>query len=158
MGLFGTPSKKEREFQAQQVNNCRRIFTESMNIMMSTDNIETFMSRYQTAREAIYEAGRVAGEYSKCMNGVTPKEALTVLDGDLPQVLTPCIDRYMRKQTIRISGLSRGRISKAKGIYLLIDEYENEMPAECIEHWKWLVGKLITKIDRLENMDKIEGR
>ena len=158
MGLFGIPTRKEREFRAQQINNCRRIFTESMKIMMSTDNIETFMSRYRTAREAIYEAGRVAGERSKCMNGVSPKEALTILDRDLPQVLTPCIDRFMQKQTIRISNLSRGKISKAKGLYLLISEYEDEMPSECIEHWKWLVDKLITKIERLENMNKTEGR
>lgn len=151
MGLFGIPSKKEREFQKQQIKNCQRVFADSMKIMMSTDSIDTFMSRYKTATEALYEAGRIAGENSKCMaDGVTPTEALAVLQRDLPTILNPCIDRYMRKQTIRISNLTKARVQKAKGIELVISEYEDEMPVECIEHWRWRVSKLVSKIEKLE--------
>ena len=108
MGLFGIPSKKEREFKKQQIENCQRIFTDSMKIMMSTDNIDTFMSRYKTATEILYEAGRIAGENSKCMSGnVTPKEALDVLQRDLPMVLNPCIDRYMSVEISRKSASTK---------------------------------------------------
>lgn len=155
MGFLGIPSKKERQFREQQINNCRRIWTESMNIMMATENIDTFMSRYQVARNALYEAGNIAGENSKCLNGVTPKDALDILDRDLPQVLNPCIERYMRKQTQKISGLSRGRLAKAQGLYLLVDTYD-EMPKECADHWRHLIGKLVEKIERLERVEKIE--
>ena len=68
-------------------------------------------------------------------------------------VLNPCIDRYMRKQTIRISNLSKARAQKARGIELIISEYEDEMPVECIEHWRWCVNKLVSKIEKLEKND-----
>ena len=155
MGFLGIPSKKERQFREQQINNCLRIWTESMKIMMSTESVDTFMSRYQVARNALYEAGNIAGENSKCLKGVSPKEALDILDRDLPQVLIPCIERYMRKQTLKISGLSRGRLAKAQGLYLLVDSYD-EMPKECADHWNRLIDKLVKKIERLENMEKIE--
>ena len=154
MGLFGIPSKKERELKKQQIINCQRIFAESLKIMMSTADIDTFISRYNVARESIYEAGRIAGENSKCMaDGITPREALETLDRDLPMVLNPCIERYMRKQTIRISGLSKGRISKAKGLHLIADEYENEMPKECFDYFHHLINKLVNKIEKLDSLE-----
>lgn len=156
MGLFGIPTKKERLLKEQQINNCRRIFTESINIMMSTEKIDTFMSRRNVLRDALYEAGKIAGENNKCMNGVSPKEALEIFDRDLPMILNPCIERFMRNETIRISKLSRGRIAKAKGLYLVAEEYQNEMPKECFDHWNWLIGKLVKRIENLERNDKLE--
>lgn len=153
MGLFGIPSKKEREFQKIQIENCRRIFTDSMKIMMSTDNIETFMSRREVLRESLYEAGRIAGETTKCLNGVSPKDALLTFDRDLPLILEPCIERYMRKQTIRIANLSRGRLSKAKGLKLVLDNYTDDIPAESVEYWSRLIDKLIAKIQKLDEED-----
>jgi hypothetical protein len=151
MGLFGIPSKKEREMQKIQIDNCRRIFTDSMKIMTETDNIDTFMSRRQVLREALYEAGRVAGENSKCLNGVTPKEALETFDRDIRMILDPCIARYMRKQTIRISNLSKDRAKKAQGIKLVISTYEEDLPDESIKYWNRLVDKLVAKIQKLES-------
>lgn len=150
MGLFGIPSRKEKEIAKQQIDNCRRIFTESMKIMMSTDNIDTFMSRRKVLRNALYEAGRIAGENSKCLNGVTPKEALETFDRDIKTILDPCIERYMRKQAIRISNLSKDRAKKAYGIKLVISTYEEDLPDESIQYWNRLVDKLVAKIQKLE--------
>jgi hypothetical protein len=150
MALLGIPSKKEREFEKQQIENCKRIFTDSMKIMMHTDNIDTFMSRKKVLRDALYEAGRVAGENKKCINGISPKMALEIFDRDLSLILDPCIERYMRKQTIRISNLSRDRVKKANGIRLIISTYEEDLPKESMDYWNRLVDKLVEKIQALE--------
>ena len=157
MGLFGIPSKKERELQKLQIDNCRRIFTESMNIMMSTDNIDTLLSRRQVLRSALYEAGKVAGENTKCLNGVSPKDALNTFDRDFHMLLDPCIERYMRKQTERIAKLSRDRVKKAQGLKLIVSNYENEIPTESIKYWNHLIDKLIYKIEKLENFRDLEA-
>lgn len=156
MGLFGIPSKKEKEFAKQQIDNCRRIFTDSMKIMMSTDNIDTFMSRRKVLRDALYEAGRVAGENKKCINGVSPKTALEIFDRDLSLILDPCIERYMRKQTVRILNLSRDRVKKANGIRSVIEAYEEELPKESVNYWNHLVDKLIAKIQATESKGSTE--
>lgn len=157
MGLFGIPSKKEREIQKLQILNCRRIFTESMNIMMATDNIDTLLSRRQVLRSALYEAGKIAGENSKCLNGVSPKEALETFDRDFHLLADPCIERYMKKQTERIAKLSRDRVKKAQGLKLIVSNYENEMPADSINYWYHLIDKLVRKIEILERSGKIES-
>lgn len=156
MGLFGIPSKKERELQKIQIDNCRRIFTDSMKIMVATDNIDTLLSRRQVLRSAIYEAGKIAGENTKCLNGVSPKEALDTFDRDFHLLLDPCIERYMRKQTERIAKMSRDRVKKAKGLKLVVSNYEKEMPEDSIRYWNHLIDKLVHKIEMLESSDKIE--
>ena len=147
-------STKQSKFKQEQILNCRRIFTDSMKIMMETADIDTFFSRYDVAAEAINEAGRVAGENTPCLNGITPKEALHTLRNDLPSILTPCIDRYMDKQTIRICNLVRGRVSKAQALEVIAENYEDRVPPECMEHWKWRIGKLVSKLKKLDEIEK----
>ena len=152
MGLFGIPSKKERKIKAQQIKNCNRILTDSLKIMMSTENIDTFLSRLNDAKGAILMAWSIAGENTKCMiQESTPKECMDSLERDSAEALNACIDRYMRKKTIKISELTKGRLQKAKGLELVVEEYAASMPPECIEHWKWSVKKLISKIEKLES-------
>lgn len=148
--LFGK-KKKLAEMQKAQIMNCQRILRDSLQIMSSTDNIDTFMSRYNTARVAVVEAAKIAGADTPCLAGISPMETLRTLDFDLPRMLNPCIDRYMRKQTVRISGLSSKRLEKAKGIHLIIDEYEKEMPPESITYWREAVEHLMYRIQKLEN-------
>lgn len=150
MGIFGIPSKKERELQKIQIKNCERILSESMKIMMTTEKIETFVSRYHVAREAVLEAGRVAGENKPCLGGITPKEFLSTLDNDLLSVFGPFIDRYIRIQTVKISNLTKNRIQKAQGLFLVCSSYENELPKHCIDYWNDSISKLVKKIEKWE--------
>lgn len=156
MGFFDLlrRGKKLTKFQEEQIINCRRIFSESMEIMYKTADIDTFLSRYGVAEEAIYEAGRVAGENYPCLNGITPKEALDTLHNDMSSVLIPCIDRYMDKQTVRICNLVRGQVSKAKALEVIAENYQEKIPKNCMDHWKWRIFKLVQKLERLEESEK----
>ena len=156
MGLFSlfTMRGKMRKFEEEQILNCRRIFSESMDVMASTADIDTFFSRYSVAANAIEEAGRIAGELSPCLNGVTPKEALETLHRDISRILIPCIDRYMDKKTLHLCSLSRGRVSKARAIEVVAETYQEKLPSDCFEHWKWRIQKLVKRMEQLEWEEK----
>ena len=128
-----------------------------MKIIMNTDNIETFLSRFDVAQESIYEAGRIAGEDRPCLNGITPKEALETLQKDMSSLLIPCIDRYMNKQTIKICDLVRNRVSKAKALVVVAETYQDRIPEDAFEHWIWRINKLVQRIERLEVIEKQEA-
>lgn len=125
---------------------------------MNTKNIETFLSRFNVMQEIIYEAGRIAGENEPCLNGITPKDALETIQRDMSDLLIPCIDRYMNEQTIKICGLSRGRISKAKALVIVAETYQNQIPKDCFDHWIYRIDKLIQKLEKTELLEKEEKK
>ena len=150
LGLFG--KKKLSQEQMQMIHRQEKILADSLRIIQETDNLDTFFARYKTADKAISEIGRIAGADTKCIakGEASADECLESLYQEKANQLNMCLDRYVRKETIHIMGLSRGRMSKAKGIAAIIEEYGPDMPQESQEHGKWLASKLIQKIEKLE--------
>jgi len=153
VGLFGLFGKKKlTPAELQQIRRQEKIMADSLKIITKTDKLDTFFSRYKTANDAISMIGTIAGPDCKCMaqNTVSAKECAESLAQEYPSQLNACIGRYVRKETIHIMGLSRGRMNKAKGVLAIIEEYGTDMPEECLEEGRKLANNLIKKIEKME--------
>lgn len=153
MGIFGFLNKKElSQAQMQLIFRQEKILADSLKIIQTTDSLETFFARYKTADNAISEIGRVAGSDTKCIaNGqASPAECMESLYKEKAAQLNNCLSRYVRKETVHIMGLSRGRMNKAKGVAAIIEEYGPDMPEESLECGRRLANQLIQKIEKLE--------
>lgn len=153
MALFGLLVKKKlSKEQMLQIHRQEQILADSLKIIQETNSLDTFFSRYKTADAAISEIGRIAGSDTKCIAGgeASPSECMESLYKEKAAQLNRCLDRYIRKETIHIMGLSRGRLSKARGIAAIIEEYGPDMPEESLEHGRWLSKKLIEKVESVE--------
>lgn len=153
MALFDFLSEKKlSQSQLQQIHRQEKILSDSLKIIMSTENLSTFFVRYKDAKDSINMIGMIAGTNVKCIakGEASALECLESLEKEFPAQLNNCLSRYVRKETIHILGLSRGRMNKAKGVLAIIEEFATDMPAECFEHGKYLANKLIEKVEALE--------
>lgn len=152
MGLFSAlmGKKKLTQSQMEQVHRRIKILTDSLAIIEKTDDLDTFFSRYDVAEKALKEIALIAGENNPCIANETPKDCLQSLLEQKEAQTNNCIDRYIRKETKHIIGLSRGRIKKAKGVAAIIEEYEEQMTEQNLELGRRLSKKLIEKIEKLE--------
>ena len=153
MGLFGFLGKKKlTQSQLEQIHRQEKILADSLKIIQNTEKLDTFFARYKTANDAINMIGIIAGPDTKCIASgqASAAECAESLANELQNELNKCLDRYVRKETIHIFGLLRGRMSKAKGVLAIIEEYGPDMPDECLEHGRWLANKLIKKAENVE--------
>lgn len=153
MRLFGFIGRKKlTQSQLQQIHRQEKILADSLKIIQETEKIDTFFSRCKTANDAINAIGVIAGANTKCIAGgqASASECAESLAKEIPDQLNKCLDRYFMKETIRIMGLTRGRMSKAKGVLAIIEEYGLDMPEECLEHGRLLAKKLIKKVEDVE--------
>lgn len=152
MGLFGFGKKKLTQAQWQQIYRQEKILADSLKIIQETENLDTFFARYKTANDAINMIGMIAGPDTKCIaqREASASECAESLAKEYSTQLNNCIARYIKKETIHIMGLSRGRMNKAKGVLAIIEEYGTDMPEECLEEGRRLANSLIKKIEKLE--------
>lgn len=152
MGLFGFGKKKLTPAQKQMIFRQEKILADSLKIIQETDKLDTFFSRYKTALDSIHAIEIIAGPNTKCIaqNQASAAECSKSLNNEFPSQLNNCVARYIRKETVHIMGLSRGRMSKAKGVAAIIEEYGPDMPEECLENARQLANQLIRKIEKLE--------
>lgn len=152
MGLFGFGKKKLTPAQKQLIYRQEKILADSLKIIQNTDKLDTFFSRYNTVRECVHTIEMIAGPSTKCIaqNQASAAECAESLDKEFSAQLNNCIARYIKKETVHIMGLSRGRMSKAKGVAAIIEEYGTDMPGECLENARRLTNQLIKKIEEME--------
>lgn len=152
MGLFGflKGKKKLSPVQLEQINRRLKILQDSLRIIQNTEDLDTFFSRYDLAETTLQEISLIAGEKTPCIAGETPKDCMQSLMEQKEAQTNNCIDRYIRKETKHIIGLSRGRIKKAKGVAAIIEEYKEQMTEQNLELGRKLSKKLIEKIEKLE--------
>lgn len=151
MGLFGIGKKKKlNPQQIEQVRRRIKIMADSLKIIQETENLETFFSRYKLAEDTINEIGLIAGYDTPCIANETPQDCLdSLLDSKQAQT-NCCLERYIRKETLHILNLTRGRKAKAKAIAAIIEEYAPQMTEQNIELGRRLAKKLMEKVEKLE--------
>ena len=157
MGLlkkFGIETKAEKQLKAQQIYQYQKIFVDSYKILERTDNIQTFLSRYDTLINAIEGAAEIAGPDAKCFGGISPRQAREIARQDMPQLLNPCLERFVQKKTISICESATNRMKKAKALYGVLVAYEEQMPSESLVYWQFLIDRLVKKVEKIENMEK----
>lgn len=147
---FLSGRKKLTASEIQQINTRIKILQDSLRIIQKTENLDTFFSRYDVAENAIREIGVIAGENNPCVLGETPKDCLNSLMEQKESQTNNCIDRYIRKETKRILGLSRGRIKGAKGVAAILEEYGDQMTDKNMELARMLCKRMMDKIEKLE--------
>lgn len=153
MGLLGFFGKKKlTPEQIQQIRRQEKILADSLRIIQSTDNLETFFARYKTAEDTIKLIAIIAGDNTKCIakGQATPAECIESLYKEKEVQLNNCLARYIKKETVHIMGLSRGRLNKANGIKAIIEEFESDMPKNSYDLGIELADKMIKKIEKLE--------
>lgn len=155
MGLLkslGIETKAEKQLKQQKIYTYQKVFVESYKIMERTDNVQTFLSRYDTIINAIEDAEKQVGPNTKCFAGLTPPQALQLVKQDIPQLLNPCLERFVQKKTISICQSPTNRMKKAKALYGLLVAYENQMPPESLVYWQFLIDNLVKKVEKIEAM------
>ena len=152
MGLISllTGQKKLSRAEYEFVNKRSKELAASLNVMNSTDNLEKFFKNYHAAETSIMQIIEIAGEKTKCIAGESPKDCLESLHRDYITPLRSCLDRYIRKETVRIMGLSRNRMKSAHGVAAIVEEYSQDMPTECVDFARTLVNDMLKKIEKLE--------
>lgn len=122
----------------------------ALQVMNTTDDLQKFFKNYRAAENAVNQITQVAGENTKCIAGETPKDCMESLHKDYARPLHSCIDLYIRKETVRIMGLSRNRMKAAEGVAAIVSEYSRDMPPDCAEYAQALVDDMKKKIAQLE--------
>ena len=122
----------------------------ALQVMNTTDDLQKFFKNYRAAENAVNQIIQVAGENTKCIAGETPKDCMESLHKDYARPLRSCIDLYIRKETVRIMGLSRSRMKAAEGVAAIVSEYSRDMPPDCAEYAQALVDDMKKKIAQLE--------
>lgn len=149
--IFNKPqSKKLTKQQWEQIARRNKIMADSLKIIQETDNLDTFFSRYKLADDTLNEIALIAGYDFPCIAGETPEDCIESLRNQKESQVNNCLDRYIRKETVHILGLSRGRKAKAKGVAAIIEEYAPFMTEQNLEHGRWLAEKMMKKIDEIE--------
>lgn len=144
------PKKKLTKAQLDAIQRQKKILQDSLKIIQQTDNLETFFSRYKLAEDTINVISQIAGENTPCIANETPKACLESLFAEKEKQTNDCLDRYIRKETVRILSLSRGRKAKAKGIAEIIEVYADQMTEESLNYGQHLAHQLIKKVEAVE--------
>lgn len=152
MGLLDIlkPKKKLTKAQLDTIQRQKKILQDSLKIIQQTDNLETFFSRYKLAEDTINVISQIAGENTPCIANETPKSCLESLSAEKENQTNDCLSRYIRKETVHILSLSRGRKAKAKGVAEIIEVYADVMPEESLKYGRHLATKLIKKVEAVE--------
>lgn len=152
LGLIGflTGQKKLSPSEKAFVVKQEKELAKALQVMNTTDDLQKFFKNYRAAESAVGQIMQVAGENTKCIAGESPKDCMESLHRDYVRPLRSCIDLYIKKETVRIMGLSRGRIKAVDGVAEIVGEYSPNMPTDCAEYAKVLIDEMKKKIARLE--------
>lgn len=152
MGLIGflTGQKKLSPSEKAFVVKQEKELAKTLEVMNTTDDLQKFFKSYRAAENAIDQIIQVAGENTKCIAGETPKDCMESLHRDYARPLRSCIDLYIRKETVRIMGLSRSRMKAVEGVAAIVGEYSRDMPPDCVEYAHVLIEDMKKKIAQLE--------
>lgn len=152
MGLisFLTGQKKLSSNEKAFVVKQEKELAKAIKAINTTDDLQKFFKNYRAAEDAIGQIMQVAGENTKCIAGNSPKDCMESLRRDFVKPLRSCIDLYIKKETVRVMGLSRNRIKAAEGVAAIVSEYSRDMPPDCAEYAQVLVDDMKKKIAQLE--------
>lgn len=152
VGIFDLLSKKkklspsEKAFVAKQ----EKELAKALQAINTTDDLQKFFKNYRAAESTIRQIMQVAGENTKCIAGESPKDCMESLHRDYAGPLRSCIDLYVKKETVRVMELSRGRTKAADGVAAIVEEYSADMPSDCAKYAKALIDDMKKKIEQLE--------
>lgn len=152
MGLisFLTGQKKLSPSEKAFVVKQEKELAKAIQAINTTDDLQKFFKNYRAAEDAVAQITQVAGESTKCIAGESPKDCMESLHRDFVKPLRSCIDLYIKKETVRVMGLSRGRMKAAEGVAAIVGEYSRDMPPDCAEYAQTLVNDMKKKIAQLE--------
>ena len=152
MGLLDILKGTRRLSPQEQafVNKQAKQLAKYIGARRQTDDIQKFFTNYRNAKSTVKDIASIAGWDTKCIAGETPHDCMESLYRDAVEPTKDCIDRYVRKETVRIMGLTRGRMKAARGVASILEEFEPDMPPGCSEFAKGQVERMMKKIERLE--------
>ena len=145
--------KGKRRLSPQEqafVNKQEKQLAKNIGVMRQTDDIQKFFTSYRNAKSTIEDIASIVGWDTKCIAGGTPLDCMKSLYRDAIEPTKNCIDRYVRKETVRIMTLTRGRMKAARGVASILEEFEPDMPPGCAEFSRAQAARMMKKIEQLE--------
>lgn len=131
-----------------QFNRQLQIFNESLNLMMSTSNPETFFGRYNDAERAALAMANLTTE--PLAHEQSPQDILEMLRNDRAMATNAFLDRMAAEIRQKAFSLTRGRKQKLESFKLLTLDYEKEMLSESIAYRDQLYQKMLDDLNSVE--------
>ena len=127
-----------------------RIFDDSVKLLMTTKDPETFFCRYDDALQAAYSMADITDE--PLIHQETPQAVINAMVMQKADVVNAFLERYSKDITLKAYKLTCNRERKLETFYLVTSEYEDKMPYESIadrdelyEHMKSKLAELSDK-------------
>ena len=125
-----------------------QIFDDSIKLMMTTENPETFFGRYGDAERAAKAMSEFTSK--KAVHGEAPQDAVEMLKHDKTEVTNAFLDRYAAKVRTSAYNLTRGRKQKLESFMLITSEYDDKMTEESKAHRDKLYQDMLMKLENIE--------
>ena len=126
-----------------------QIFDDSLKLIMTTCNIETFFGRYEDARRAACAMANLTSQ--PLAHGEPPQAIIDSLNEQHTEITNAFLDRYSKDIALKAYNLTRGRKQKIETFYLTTSEYEEQMTPESIAHRDELYGQMQSNLAELSN-------
>lgn len=141
------PKTKLKAENLQVFQQYLKIFDDSVKLLMTTKNPETFFGRYDDALRAAYMMADITDE--PIVHDEPPQAAVEALKLQKTDVVNAFLERYAKDITLKAYELTRNRERKLETFYLVTSEYENRMSEESIAYRDGLYTEMKSKLAEL---------
>ena len=144
------PKKRLTDAELKFVDKERKHLTKTLTEIQKTDDIRDFFTKYKEAYTVLERIASVVGKNTPCIAGETPAACTQSLDEYKDRETYNFLTRYFKAQTVHIFGLSRGRMQKAKGVKVIVEQFADDMSPDNIAYATKLADELIKKVEDAE--------
>ena len=142
---FRTPKLPKIDWQ--QFQRQAQIFDDSIKLICSTKNPETFFSRYKLAEETAKSMASMTT--ASILHDEPPQEAVAMLERDKTEVTNQFLDRFSKDIRLKAYELTRGREKKMESFILILGEYKEQMTEESIYYMENLYAEMKNSLSKV---------